>query len=578
MGRHRLEEPTDRRKSDEESRIYKLIKSAHEAGLRGEGSGFYDFYAMSEEFLRGEASDFHIRMTHDMNRLQQKRIVKEVKKKGDNMADLIELYKMSLKMEAPVNFDQYMLYMEFDRDPKDKFYQPRRKQLKPFVDAIQQIEDGTLDEILLSCPPRIGKTTLFDFFLTWEVGKHPLRSNLYSSCSDTVTKVFYNGLIEIMKDDFTYHWDKVFPESPIVKVNADTQTINCVRNNKYPSITCRSIDGTLNGACDCDNILIGDDLCKGIEQAINKDVMGRLWQKVQNDFLTRAKQSAKKIWIGTRWSLIDPIGIRKEMLMNDPNFKSVRWKEINIPALNEKNESNFDYAYGVGFDSEEYKRVRAGFERNDDMASWSAQYMGQPIEREGSLFASGDMRFYNGVLPEIEPNRVFMAIDPAWGGKDYCAGPVCVQYGDDVYVPDVVYTNEDKRKSIPDIAELIRKYSIRTVQIEANKMTEGYADELRDHLHNKGIKCTITTKPAPSRSGQSKEDRIVDRSPEIRNNFIFLESGLRSKRYESFMNNMFSFTIVGKNTHDDAPDSMAMAADMVFKRGATHASVFARFI
>lgn len=572
MGRHRLEEPTDRRKADEEVRLYKLIKSAHEA------EGYYDFYAMSEEFLRGDVTDYHVRKIHEMNRAQQKRIVKEVKKKGDNMADLIEVYKMSLKMEAPVDFDQYMLYMEFDRDPKEKFYQPRRKQLKPFVDAIQCIENGTLDEILLSCPPRIGKTTLFDFFLTWEIGKHPLKSNLYSSCSDTVTKVFYNGLIELMKDEYTYHWAQVFPDSPIVKVNADTQTINCVRNNKYPSVTCRSIDGTLNGACDCDNILIGDDLCKGIEQAINKDVMGRLWQKVQNDFLTRAKQSAKKIWIGTRWSLIDPIGIRQEMLENDLSFKDVRWKVINIPALDENNESNFDYAYGVGFDSDEYKRVRAGFERNDDLASWSAQYMGQPIEREGSLFASGDMRFYNGDLPDVEPGRVFMAIDPAWGGKDYCAGPVCVQYGDDVYVPDVVYTNEDKRKSIPEIAELIRKYSIRTVQIEANKMTEGYADELRDYLHNLGIKCTITTKPAPSRSGQSKEDRIVDRSPEIRNNFIFLGNGIRSRRYESFMNNVFSFTIVGKNTHDDAPDSLAMAADMVFKRGATHASVFARFI
>ena len=572
MGRHRLEEPTERRKADEEVRLYKLIKSAHEAG------GYYDFYAMGEEFMRGEVSDYHVRMIHDMNRSQQKRIVKEVKKKGDNMADLIEVYKMSLKMEAPVDFDQYMLYMEFDRDPKEKFYQPRRKQLKPFVDAMQMLEDNKLDELFLSCPPRIGKSTLFDFFLTWQCGKHPLMSNLYSSCSDTVTKVFYTGLIEIMKDDYTYHWDKVFPESPIVKVNADSQTINCVQNNKFPTVTCRSIEGTLNGACDCSNMLISDDLCKGIEQAINKDVMGRLWQKVQNDLLTRAKQSAKKIWIGTRWSLIDPIGIRQEMLENDPTFKDVRWKVINIPALNENNESNFDYAYGVGFDSDEYKRVRAGFERNDDLASWSAQYMGQPIEREGSLFASGDMRFYNGDLPDVEPNRIFMAIDPAWGGKDYCAGPVCVQYGDDVYVPDVVYTNEDKRKSIPEIADLIRKYSIRTVQIEANKMTEGYADELRDYLHNKGIKCTITTKPAPSRSGQSKEDRIVDRSPEIRNNFIFLGSGIRSKRYESFMNNVFSFTIVGKNTHDDAPDSLAMAADMVFKRGNAYASVFARFI
>ena len=44
------------------------------------------------------------------------------------------------------------------------------------------------------------------------------------------------------------------------------------------------------------------------------------------------------------------------------------------------------------------------------------------------------------------------------------------------------------------------------------------------------------------------------------------------------MQNVFSFKILGKNKNDDAPDSLAMAADMVFKRGNAYASVFARFI
>jgi predicted phage terminase large subunit-like protein len=466
--------------------------------------------------------------------------------------------------------------MEFDRAPEEKFYLPRRKQLKPFVDAIQDLEDDRLDELFTSCSPRIGKTTLADFALTWVAGRHPCESNLYSSCSDTVTKVFYNGLIELIKDTVTYHFDKVFPNSPLVKANADYQTINLLRNDRYPTITCRSIDGTLNGACDCSHFQIGDDLCKGIEQAMNKDVMMRLWQKVQNDFLTRGKQGVKRWWIGTRWSLIDPQGIRQDMLSNDPNFKDLRWKVINIPALNENEESNFNYKYGVGFDSKSYKRIRAGFERNDDLASWSAQYQGKPIEREGSLFSAGEMRFYNGVLPEGEPNRIFIALDPSWGGGDYCAGPVCVQYGDDIYIPDVVYTNEDKRKSLPMIGHVIRNNGVRSVQIEANKMTEGYADELRDELRKMNIMCTITTKPAPP--NMRKEDRIRDRAPEIRGNMIFLESGIRTKTYQSFMDNVFSFTIIGKNKHDDAPDSLSMAADMVFKRGSVYAQVFKRFI
>lgn len=419
-------------------------------------------------------------------------------------------------------------------------------------------------------------TALSDFFMSWEAGKHPLNSCLYSSCSDTVTKSFYNGLAEIMKDNVTYRWNLVFPDEPIKKWNAEYQTCNVLKNNRYPTITCRSIDGTLNGACDCDNILMGDDLCKGIEQAMNKDVMGRLWQKVSNDFLTRAKQGAKKVWIGTRWSLIDPIGIRIEMLENDPAFKDYRFKVINIPALNDLGESNFNYKHGVGFTTEYYVQTRAGFERNDDMASWNAQYMGQPIEREGSLFSPGEMRFYSGVLPEGEPDRLFMACDPAFGGSDFCAAPVCMQYGQDVYIPDVVYTNEDKRTSLPELCRTIQRFGVRTIQIEANKMTEGYADELRDMLNKKNIRCTITTKAAPT--NKSKEDRIRDRAPDIRENFLFLEAGLRAKHYQAFLDNVFSFTIIGKNKHDDAPDSLAMASDMVFKRGNVYAHTFKRFI
>lgn len=405
-------------------------------------------------------------------------------------------------------------------------------------------------------------TTLMDFYGTWQIGKHPDGSCLYSSCSDGVTKQFYLGLLEIVRDPYTYHWDRVFPNSPIVKVNAADQTVNCLRKTRYPSITCRSIEGTLNGACDCDNILMADDLCKGLEQAINKDVMAKLWARTQTDLLSRAKQGSKKVWNGTRWALIDPMGCRMEMLKNEPKLAHIRWKEIILPALDENDESNFNWKYGIGFDTQTFQGIRAGYERNNDMASWNAVYMQQPIEREGSLFASGDMRFYNGVLPEGEPVAKFMAVDPAFGGSDFTAAPVCYQYGNDIYVVDVVYTDGDKRESIPALAKAVSKWNVSRMQIEANKMTEGYADELQLYMRNNGIHCTVTTKPAPN--NMSKEQRIFDRAPEIRESFVFLEHGLRSKPYQQFMDNVFSFTIMKKNKHDDAPDSLAMAASMVF--------------
>ena len=575
------------RTQEEATAAYRLAEKIY--GQMKDAQGYYDFLAAVENFqndqrVRGFEGDYsteskksdwseQMRRLHGMNRQMQGKI-REDMRNGGNIGDLFEAYKQSMLLEAPWDFEQYMLYCEIDRAPEERFYQPRMKTLRPAVRIMQDLEDDLLDEIFVSQPPRTGKTTLMDFFATWEIGKHPNGSCLYSSCTDGVTKQFYLGLLEIVRDPYTYHWDKVFPNSPVVKVNAADQTVNCLRKTRYPSITCRSIDGTLNGACDCDNILMADDLCKGLEQAINNDVMVKLWARVMADLLSRAKQGAKKIWNGTRWSQIDPMGCRKEMLQNEPRLSHIRWKEILLPALNENDESNFTYSYGIGFDTQTFQGIRAGYERNNDMASWNAIYQQQPIEREGSLFASGDMRFYNGVLPEGEPARKFMAVDPAFGGSDFTASPVCYQYGEDVYVVDVVYTNGDKRESIPLLEKAVQKWDVTTMQIEANKMTEGYADELKANMRQDGVHCTVLTQPAPN--NVSKEQRIFDRAPEIRESFIFLEHGQRSKPYQLFMDNVFSFTIVKKNKHDDAPDSLAMAASMVFRIQNNYAHAFRR--
>ncbi len=565
------------------SAAYRLAEKIYKKGNYG------DFLTAFENFINdrkvaGIEEDYspekrkkdrteECRKLHELNLKLQGRIREDMRSGGD-VAELFEHYKKSLLLEAPWDFEQYMLYCEIDRPPEEKFYQPRMKTLRPIVKALQDMEEDELDELFISLPPRTGKTTLIDFFMTWIIGRHPNASNLYSSCSDTVTKQFYLGLLEIIRDPFTYHWDRVFPSSPVVKVNAADQTVNCLRNTRYPSITCRSIEGTLNGACDCDCYMVGDDLCKGYEQAINKDVMAKLWARTQTDLLSRGKKRTKKLWIGTRWSLIDPIGCRVELLRNEPKYSHIRWKEVILPALDENDESNFDYKYDLGFDTATFRAMRAGYEKNNDMASWNAVYVQKPIEREGSLFSSGDMRFYNGTLPKGKPDRVFMAVDPAYGGGDFVASPVCLQYGNDIYIPAVVYTDEDKKKSIPLLAKTIAKWNVPTVQIEANKMTEGYAQELQTCLRKEHVRCSVTTKPAPN--NVSKEQRIYDHAPEIRESFIFLESGKRNKMYQLFMDNVFSFTVVGRNKHDDAPDSLAMAAAMVFRYENNYVRLFRR--
>lgn len=480
--------------------------------------------------------------------------------KVDDISLWFDLYKETLLFEAPDLFDSYLLYLEIDRKPEERFYQPRRKILKRAVDAMQALVDDELDELFISQPPRTGKTSLLMFFVTWLIGRDTEKSNLYSAYSDFITSAFYNGVLEVLTDPITYKWNEVFHASMSNK-NAQLETLDLGRRKRYPCLTCRSLYGTLNGACDCSGFLISDDLIGGIEEALNKDRLVAAWSKVDNNLIPRAKESAKILWVGTRWSIADPAGVRMEMLDNAPEFMGRRYKVINLPALDENDESNFDYDYGVGFSTDFYRQRRASFEHNNDMASWSAQYMGEPIEREGTLFTPDGFTYYNGELPDGEPDRKFMAVDPAFGGGDFVAAPIGYQYGQSIYITDVVFSNEDKSITQPLIAQKALKHQLNAIQFEANKSTVSYKEGVESLLKQQNYRLNITSKPAPTTV--SKEQRIFDKAPDIRERCIFLEPSKRSKEYNLFMQQVFSFKVVGKNKHDDAPDSLAMLMDMV---------------
>lgn len=480
---------------------------------------------------------------------------------GSLIHDMMYLHQQTLIAAGKDDFDSFMLAIEFNRKPSEQFWRPRRKLLMPECMALQDLEDDKLDELFLSQPPRTGKTTLAMMFLLWVMGKNSERSNLYSSFTAIVVDTFFNGLLEVLKDPVTYAYGDVFPGKQIIGTNAKDATLDLDRRKRYHSFTGRPIGGSLNGSCDSNGYIIGDDLCSGIEEALSKDRMASLWSKVDNNFLTRAKEGCKRLWWGTRWSLLDPQGIRLDLLQNDSQYKDVRWKCINLPALNENGDSNFDYGYGVGFSTGYYLKRRASFERNNDMASWLAQYQGQPIERDGAVFSPDDLRYYNGELPDADPDRVFLVLDPAWGGGDFVSGPVVKQYGNDLYIVDVVYDNGDKRVTQPLVVRKIKEHGVQALYVEATKTTRSYAEEVDALLRAEGIRINIQT-TTKHFTGTGKEQRIFDKAPEIREKMLFLESGKRSKAYELFMQNVFSFAIGRKNVHDDAPDSLAMTIVM----------------
>lgn len=528
--------------------------------------------------------NYALKCTTDLKELCKRTIKNETTLNTVKVA-LYDFIQDILIVESPYGLDSYFLALEYTRPIQQQFYLPRRKQLKPIVHELERLLiSDEIDELFLSMPPRTGKTTLIIFVISWLIGFKPELANLYVTYSTDTAKGFYDGVYEILNDEITYSWHKIFPDVEFDKTsmcNSKESYLDTGRKKRFHSITCRSIDGSLNGKCDCNGILIGDDLISGIEEALNPTRVKSVNSKVRNDMQSRKKEFAKQLWIGTRWTINDPIGERIATIESEPVYKNHRYKVINVPALNENDESNFDYEYGVGFSSQAYLEIRSAFDRAGDIASWNAQYMGQPVERNGLLFPPDELMYFDK-LPDEVPTKIVAPVDVAWGGGDACSCPCLYVYKDkniknsyEVYIPAVVFEYGDKSKSQPEIARMVFEHNIGHLRIEKNNGGAEYRDDLDRIFKEKGITCNIDCKSAPTKV--AKEGKIFASAPDIKAHFHFLKSGLRNDQYQKFMQQLFLYTINGSNKQkDDAPDSLAQGNDMIKTPSAPTFTIFQR--
>ena len=477
--------------------------------------------------------------------------------KNKQSYDILDKYYDLLLYEAPYILDSYILYIEKNRPKKERFYEPRRKTLKQVVDKLQELEDGKLDELFIHMPPRTGKSQIITLAMSWHCAKDAEKSNLYVTYKEGLGGAFLTGVMEIWTDP-TYCFSDVFPKVKVADTDSKNHKVDLVRKKKYKTLSGKGLESGLNGEYDAYGWMVLDDILEGIQDVLNPDTLKRKQIIFDNNVMSRKKEQCKLIHNGTIWSLHDLYSDRLDFLQNNPEAKNIRYDILKIPALDENDESNFDYDYGVGYTTQYYRTLRAKFEENDDMASWYAQYQQEPIERDGAVFNPEHMRFYNGVLPEEEPYRICAACDVALGGEDFLAFAVAYMYEDgSIYIDDVVFDNSEKKITKPKVANMIIDNDVGSAFFEANQGGEGYKDEIEELLKKKGRKINLRSEYAPT--NMRKTQRIWDKAGSIRE-FYFRDVGCRSQEYRKFMTNLYSFTVTGKNKHEDAADCLASLA------------------
>lgn len=497
-------------------------------------------------------------------------VEKVVQESGSEYPLLNQFYDV-LKLESYYNFESFMFYMERKRHWTKRFYFPRRKTLNVVVKDLEDLENRIIKFYGLSMPSRVGKSTICIFFLAWVSLRRPNSHSAMGGHSGILAKGFYKELMNLFTtEEYTfselfYFWNPEYAKKPLVTdKSADEFTITLGNPDRFATVTCRGIDGTWTGAVDVskDGYLYVDDLVRDREHSLSPMRMENTYQEYLNKMVDRKNDGARELMVGTLWNVLDPLERMRKQYENDPQYRFRR-----IPALDENDESNFDYEIN-GFSTAYYRDMREKL----DKAEWEAKFMQRPFVREGLLFPTDELRYFNGILPDGDFRRIGVT-DIAWGGGDSLSMPIGAEYDNgDVYIYDWVFNKGAKEVTIPLVVGRIIGNRIRQTRFEGNVGGDLYCQYVDEKLQEQDYKCSCTSRKAPNKV--EKLSKIIAYSGDIKRKFIFLDShkitqeqmqkdadlGIvryrRNDEYQAAMDELTMFVSIGGNDHDDAADGL----------------------
>jgi len=466
------------------------------------------------------------------------------------------LYWDTLKFEAPHVFESFLLYMDRKRKPKKRFYQPRMRTLNIVAQDLQDLEDGKLDFYGLSMPPRVGKSTICIYFLAWVTGRRPESHNAMSGHSGILADRFYTDVFKLTTSS-EYTFSEIFPQVKKPATSAEKNELRYDEDESFATLTCRGVDGTWTGAVDVssDGYLYVDDMVRDRTESLSPKRLENRYQDYLNVLVDRKNDGSRELMVGTRWNVLDPLGRVETQYKKNPRYRFRK-----IPALNEHDESNFQYDYGKGFSTQYYHNLRDRLDRNE----WMAKYMQAPFVREGLLFPVDELHYYDGVLPDGDCLKA-AACDVAWGGGDSLSMPFGNAFGDitdgPVYIPAWIFNKGDKYTTKPLVVAKIMQQEPNMVRFEANNGGDEYAESVKTMLEEQGFTTNITWKKASNQIG--KMAKIIQVAPDIKRRFYFLKPELQDEEYKEAFEELCMLTQVGKNEHDDSGDGLTQLLQLL---------------
>jgi predicted phage terminase large subunit-like protein len=349
--------------------------------------------------------------------------------------------------------------------PSYKFYKVHAELIK----QLQRVIDGDCKRLIVSIPPRIGKSELSSRLLPAAyLLAHPDRYVAICSYSSYLAE----GFSREARDYYQQAGGLIDPLNKSVSAWGTEGRGGCWATGIGGSVTGRSA-----------SLIIADDTVKGREEADSKLVMEKLWSFYQGSLYTRLEpKHGAIVVVATRWGESDLTGRLIEMEENSPEDVRENWTIIDLPAISEDPGSrpplpshcniipDWREEPGIAlcpqrYDINDLARIRQAV----GVREWSALYQQRPAPEGGNMFNSEWWQYYESPdkLPTMD--RIMLSVDctfTANNDSDYVVGLVVGQSGSSYYVIDMFREKADINRTIAMMLNMHQKHALNGVIIE----------------------------------------------------------------------------------------------------------------
>lgn len=434
------------------------------------------------------------------------------------------------------------------------FYKESRQYLKDMCNTLQLFyEDKLINpntnepylNMTINIPPRHGKSFTIQNFSTWIYGVNLQQQIITVSYSRDLSDRFSQNVRDAINveegRDFKITYADIFPNI-IIKSGDGGKRAWSLEGASRLNYYATSFGSVITGLGTSLGIL--DDPIKDSTEAFNDRILEEKLFWYDNTFASRIEKGGKRILIQTRWSIKDLTG---RLLSRE----SDEWYEMKLPAC--LDEETQEMLCDELFDFKMYSKLKS----TQDESIFLANYQQEPIEVRGRLYQNL-LTYELDELPQFE--KIINYTDTADKGADYLCSIVAGVKDKQIYILDVLYTQDDMSITESKVAKMLLQNRVNKSTIESNNGGQGYARSV-ERILNDELKSRFTEIETFHQSN-NKESRILSMSSYVQRNVFFPINW--GKRWEDFAIAINTYQRSFKdNKHDDAPDCLTGLCEQV---------------